>query len=54
MISEDIKRLYEVIKNEIIPKYDRVEKCKMIELSDIIYEDVEFLFKVNDKLVMKK
>ncbi|MCC9261080.1 MAG: hypothetical protein K8V75_01735 [Methanobrevibacter woesei] len=50
MIPEDMKRLYEYIKDEIIPKYDCVEDCTMIELSELIWEDVEFLFKVNEDL----
>ena len=50
MIPEDMKKLYEYIKDEIIPKYDCVEDCTMIELSELIWEDVEFLFKVNEDL----
>ena len=48
MIPEDMQKLYEYIKDEIIPKYDCVEDCTMIELSELIWEDVEFLFKVNE------
>lgn len=50
MIPEDMKKLYEYIKDEIIPKYSCVEDCTMIELSEQILEDVEFLFKVNGDL----
>lgn len=50
MIPEDMKKLYEYIKDEIIPKYSCVEDCTMIELSEQIWEDVEFLFKVNGDL----
>lgn len=50
MIPEDMKKLYEYIKDEIIHKYDCVEDCTMIELSELIWEDVEFLFKVNEDL----
>lgn len=42
---EDLKKLYEYINNELIPKYDGLEKCTMHILPDVLEAKVEFLIK---------
>ena len=47
---EDLKKLYEYINNELIPKYDGLEKCTMHILLDVLEAKVEFLIKANENL----
>ena len=47
---EDLKKLYEYINNELIPKYDGLEKCTMHILPDVLEAKVEFLIKANENL----
>lgn len=45
-----LEELYSYINNEMIPKYEGLEECTMHFLPDELKPDVEFIFKVDEKL----